>query len=258
MSFELIKVKDNLDGQVTEITLGPSPGNILTEKAMNEISEALHVIEKVPNKKLLIFRGEGKNFCFGASVEEHLPERVGNMLPKFHKFIATVLSCEVPTLSRVTGHCLGGGFELALACNFIFAEKGAKLGVPEIQLGVFPPVACILAPLRGGDAISSQLILTGENFLASYLFEKGIVNTITEDGEIDSALDKFIEKSILPKSASSLRIANKAARMLTLARYEEFIGRLESLYLKELMSTKDGVLGITSFLEKKPPNWTNA
>ena len=258
MPYNLIKLKDAYDGQVTEITLGPPPGNILTEAAMKEISQALRELEKIPNKKLLIFRGEGKGFCYGASVEEHLPERVREMLPKFNNFIAKILSCEIPTLARVSGLCLGGGFELALACNFIFAEKSAKLGVPEIQLGVFPPVACILAPLRGGDSISSQLILTGGNFLAPYLFDRGIVTTVAEDGELDSVCDKFVVKSILPKSASSLRIANRAARMVTISKYEEFIGKLEALYLKDLMSTKDAVLGITSFLAKKTPQWTNA
>lgn len=258
MGYELIKLIDTFDGQVTEITLGPPPANILSETAMNEISDAVLNLGKVQNKKLLVFKGEGKHFCFGASVEEHLPKQVGSMLPKFHKFIAGILSCEIPTLARVTGRCLGGGFELALACNFIFAEKAAIFAVPEIQLGVFPPVACVLLPLRGGDAIASQLILTGENSQSQSLFDRGVVNTVTEDGDLDAVLGKFVEKNIVPKSASSLRIANRAARMLTLNKYQEFIGKLESLYLDELMSTNDGVLGITSFLEKKSPQWQNS
>lgn len=258
MSFDLIALQETHEGQVSEIVLGPAPGNILSEAAMAEITEAIRQSRQIAHKKLLVFRGAGKNFCFGASVEEHLPERVGGMLPKFHRFIAEILACEIPTLARLGGHCLGGGFELALACNFLFAERSAKLGVPEIQLGVFPPAACVLLPLRGGDAIASQLILTGETFLAPALFERGLINTLAEDGELDAVLEQFITRSILPKSASSLRLANRATRLRTVATYEQYIGQLETLYLQDLMATTDAALGINCFLEKKTPAWVHA
>jgi cyclohexa-1,5-dienecarbonyl-CoA hydratase len=255
MNHELIKVEERDGGEATEITLGPAPANILSAKMMNEISAQLKEEQKNKHKKLIIFSGEGKHFSFGASVEEHKPKQVGNMLPQFHQFIGEVLNCPIPTLAKVSGMCLGGSFEFILACNFIFADEKAKFAVPEIQLAVFPPVASILLPLKIGEAISSQAILTGEQLTAAVLHGHGLVNNVSESGKLDEAVSSFFEKQIQPKSASSLRMANRAGRMLLSALYQEYIGKLETLYLKDLMATQDATEGILSFLEKRKPQW---
>ncbi len=257
MDYELIKVEERFGGEGTEIIIGHAPANILSAKMMTEISSQLKEEQKNPHKKLLIFSGEGKHFSFGASVEEHKPDQVGEMLPQFHQFIGEVLSCPIPTLAKVSGMCLGGAFELVMACNVLFADEKARFAVPEIQLAVFPPVASILLPLKIGEAISSQIILSGDQFPAELLHRYGLVNEVSESGKLDEAVSRFFEKQLQPKSASSLRIANKAGRMLLSTLYREYIGKLESLYLKDLMSTKDATEGILSFLEKRKPQWKN-
>ena len=213
MSYDYIEIKEKFDGQVTEVLLGPPPANIICVKLIEEALDCLEKQKTISNKKLIIFTGEGKHFSYGASVEEHLPETVNDMIPKFHQFIGEILACEIPTLAKVSGLCLGGGFELALACTFLFSDKTAKFAIPEIQLGVFPPVASALLPFKGGDVFSSEMILTGETFGAHQLFERGILNTVEEKGGLDSSVSTFIEKMILPKSASSLKIACSAARL---------------------------------------------
>ncbi len=258
MSYELIKIQGKHHDQVTEIILNPPPANIISVKMMDEISDCLKIQQEITDKKLIIFSGEGQHFSYGASVEEHLPEAVGDMLPRFHRFIGEILGCKIPTLAKVSGCCFGGGFELALACTFIFADQKAKLSVPEIQLAVFPPPASILLPLRCGDAFASQMILTGEPFGTPQLLEKGIVNAISEEGNLDADIDEFIKKSILPKSAAALRIACTAARTTVVEQYKQHIKKLEELYLKDLMSTRDAVEGIKSFTEKRKPKWVNA
>lgn len=255
MNHELIKVEERYAGEATEITLGPAPANILSAKMMKEISAQLKEEQKNNHKKLIIFSGEGKHFSFGASVEEHKPEQVENMLPQFHQFIGEVLNCPIPTLAKVSGMCLGGSFEFILACNFIFADEKAKFAVPEIQLAVFPPVASILLPLKIGEAISSQAILTGEQLTAAVLHDHGLVNNLSESGKLDEAVSSFFEKQLQPKSASSLRMANRAGRILLSTLYQEYIGKLETLYLKDLMATQDATEGILSFLEKRKPQW---
>lgn len=257
MSYKFIKIREKQNNQITEIILNTPPANIVTAKMMDEISDCLKTQQEIADKKLIVFSGDGKNFSFGASVEEHLPEFVNDMLPRFHRFIGEILGCKIPTLAKVSGSCLGGGFELALACTFIFADQKAKLGVPEIQLAVFPPPACVLLPLRCGDAFASQMILTGEIFAASQLLKKGIVNAASEEGNLDADVDKFIGKFILQKSAAALRVACTAARKTTVDQYEQHIKKLEQLYLKDLMSTKDAVEGIKSFVEKRKPKWVN-
>jgi cyclohexa-1,5-dienecarbonyl-CoA hydratase len=255
MAYELIKVKERYDGAVTEITLGPPPANILTAKMMEEISDRLAEDGKNRHKKLIVFSGEGKHFCFGASVEEHKPEFVNDMLPGFHRFIGDVINCKVPTLAKVSGLCLGGGFELVLACTFIYADESARFAVAEIQLAVLPPVASILLPARGCDVLGAQIVLTGEQMGAGKLYEHGLVNEVVEKEKLDEAVTAFFEKQLLPKSASSLQIAHRGSRVFLAEQYKNFIDRLEKLYLEELMSTKDAVEGIQAFLEKREPKW---
>ncbi|GAB4303818.1 MAG: enoyl-CoA hydratase [Myxococcota bacterium] len=258
MNYRFIKVEELFSGGGVQITLASPPANIITAAVMKEISAALAEEEKNKGRKLVIFSGEGKHFSFGASVEEHKPELVNDMLPVFHKMVGDVIACGIPTLARVTGLCLGGGFELALACNFIFADETTKMGVPEIQLAVFPPVACILLPLKCGDGATPHITLTGGQFTAKELREKGVVNLVAETGKLDETIAAFYEKEFKPKSASSLRIAKKASVLRFLAEYNKYIGELESLYLKELMSSNDAKEGIAAFIEKRQPNWKNS
>lgn len=255
MSYECIKVNEKSNGAISEITLGPAPANILTEKVMEEISQQLTEDEKKPHKKMIIFTSEGKHFSFGASVEEHKPGKVQSMLPGFHTFINGIINCSIPTLSRVSGLCLGGSFELALACTYIFADTTAKFAVPEIQLGVFPPVACALLPLKGADQLAAHMILTGEQVKAQNLQQLGIIYTVTEKGDLDTKIEEYYNQFLATKSASSLRIAHRASRMVQAELYKQAISKLESLYLDELMETQDGVEGINAFLEKRSPQW---
>lgn len=255
MPHELIKVDEQYDGQVSSIVLGPPPGNILTAAVMAELSAQLEVTSADGRKKLVVITGEGKHFCFGASVEEHTPEKVGEMLPAFHDMIGRVLNCDVPIVAKVSGVCLGGGFELALACSMIFCDERAAFGVPEIQLGVFPPPACALLPFKCSESAARRIILTGDKISADEAYRLGIVESVAEKGQLDETVSKFAEEHILPKSASSLRIANKAAMTMLSAIYSENIKKVEVLYLEKLMSTTDAVEGITAFLEKRAPQW---
>ena len=257
MAYELIKVEERASGAITEITIGPAPANIISAKMMNEISDELAQAQKNPDKKLIVFKSEGKHFSYGASVEEHKPGAVNDMLPTFHKFIGDIINCEVPTLAAVQGLCLGGAFEMVLACTFIFADEKAKFGVPEIQLAVLPPVASILLPIKCSEIFAAEVILTGANFKAKELAKHGLVNVVADEGELEKEVEKFFEEQLEPKSASSLRIAHRGLRMLLADRYRSFIGKLEKLYLDELMATEDAKEGILSFLEKRKPTWKN-
>jgi cyclohexa-1,5-dienecarbonyl-CoA hydratase len=255
MTYSLIKTTELFDGRVTEITLGPSPANILSGRMMDEIFAELERVVGAPHKKLVILTGTGKHFSFGASVEEHTADKVGAMLPKFHKLIGTLLECPVPALAKVRGLCLGGAFELVLACPLLFCEEGAALGVPEMQLGVFPPPASILLPYKIGFAPAAKMILTGEKVPATELERLGLVNEVAEPGKLDEAVQAFVEKHVLPKSAAVLRLANQATQLTLVKHYRTHIQEVERLYLDRLMSTADAVEGIQAFLEKRPPKW---
>ena len=125
MNYDYIKIQEEYDGQITEIFLGPPPANIVCVKLMEEVLDCLKELKGISNKKLIIFTGEGKHFSYGASVEEHLPETVNDMIPKFHQFIGEILACEIPTLAKVSGLCLGGGFELSGAVSLVIDMTGS-------------------------------------------------------------------------------------------------------------------------------------
>jgi cyclohexa-1,5-dienecarbonyl-CoA hydratase len=258
MSYETIDIRECHDGAVCEIVLNTPPANILTAKMMAEIDAQLTLEIANTARKLIVFSGEGKHFSFGASVEEHTADKVGDMLPAFHSLMGNILAHPVPTMARVSGQCLGGGFELALVCSFIMADEGAKFAVPEIQLGVFPPVAALLIPRIAGSLLAADMVLTGSAKTATELKQAGLVTKLSTKGELDSDIEAFIEKQILPKSASSLRFAHSATRMDLSTFYNENIGALEALYLNELMSSTDANEGIGAFIEKRQVEWKNA
>ena len=253
MSNQTLSVNTICAGQVRAIVLNTPPANILTAAMMAEISAELDKAVSETTLKLLIISGGGPNFSYGASVEEHSPDRVGTMLPGFHRLVEQILDHPLPTLAKVQGQCLGGGFELALSCSFLFAQSTAKFAVPEIQLGVFPPVAAALLPPIAG----AQMILGAAALSAAQLQQAGLLTAIAEPGELDADVAKYIEEQILPRSASSLRIAHRALRLAQLKRFRSVIGELEDLYLTDLMATHDAVEGISSFLERRQPRWSN-
>lgn len=257
MAMNLIQTKELHSGQVLEIRLAQPPANILSAQAMSEIASALEEAKKRPLLKLIMFSAEGKHFSFGASVEEHLPGQVDSMLPGFHRLIDQILSFPIPTLARVTGLCLGGGFELALACSFIFADEAAQFAVPEVTLSVFPPVASALLPLLGAGALAPQMVVTGDKFSSDQLIKHGILTQISTAGSIDHDISSFIEKKILSKSAIALKYAHAAVREPILQGYRKSISVLEKMYLIDLMKTKDANEGLKAFIEKRNPSWSN-
>ncbi len=129
--MEKIKKNYTYDESVVTITLNDGKGNVLDHIMMDELQGCLDSFREKSNLKLIIFEGEGKHFSFGASVEEHQKEMAATMLSSFHQLFYTLRDLSIPTLSKISGQCLGGGMELAIMCNFIFADKTAKWGSPK-------------------------------------------------------------------------------------------------------------------------------
>lgn len=242
------------DGAVHTITIDKPPGNIVDIALCGELLEAIESAGAAEDGKVLVLRGAGRNFSFGASVEEHLPEKAPEMIAALGAVIRALIGFPYPTVVGVQGSCLGGGFELVLACGIVIAEEGATLACPEIQLGVLPPAATALLSGRAAE----DVLLTGRSLSAVEAQQMGIVNTLAPNGDLDTAVASFVTTHFVPRSALSLRLATRAIREPRRAEIEKRLADAERLYIDELLPTHDGVEGIAAFLEKRRPTWKNA
>jgi cyclohexa-1,5-dienecarbonyl-CoA hydratase len=254
----VVTVNHDHDGRVCELVLGGSRGNLITGRLVGEFREAIRSAAEDPRLKLIVISGDKDHFSYGADVGEHLPAKIAEVLPQFHALIGELIACDVPTLARVSGYCLGGGFEIALACSMLWCEKTARLGLPEISLGVFPPVAAVFLPVKTSRAVAADLMLSGRVITGVEAHALGIANQVVPRSLFSVRLHDFIVTYILSKSASSLRHANAALMADVRRRYREEMPAIEKLYLEELMRTHDATEGARAFLEKRAPDWQDS
>ena len=232
-------------------------GNIITLEMIEALSEGLVTLGGEPHLKLITLEGDGSDFSFGASIPEHAAGEIELVLPEANRLTMTLLDAPAPTAAVVRGRCLGGGFELALACDLMFAADTATFGLPEVSLGLFPPAAAALLPYRVGAARAAVTILTGAAVPAAEWLAAGLVTAIAPDAELASAIDRWFETHLAPKSASALRYASRASRAALRREVAAVLPELERLYLDELMRTKDAREGVAAFLDKRAPHWTD-
>lgn len=254
MSATWIRHTVSADGGIHTITLDKAPGNVIDIALCEQLRRAIESAGAAEDGKVLVLRASGRHFSFGASVEEHLPDKAPDMLAALGGVIRDLIGFPYPTVAGVQGRCLGGGFELILACGIVIAEESAILASPEIQLGVLPPAAIALLSGRAAE----DILLTGRNLTATEAHRIGIVNAIAADGDLDATIDTFVNKHFVPRSALSLRLTTRAVRDGRRAELEARLDETERFYLEELLTTHDGVEGIRAFMEKRPPVWRNA
>jgi cyclohexa-1,5-dienecarbonyl-CoA hydratase len=232
-------------------------GNIITGDMIAALAGGLAAVAANPHLKLITLEGAGQDFSFGASIPEHAPDRIGNVLPATHRLIDGWLSAPAVTAAVVRGRCLGGGFELALACDLIFAADDAVFGLPEIALGVFPPAAAALLPLRVGGAMATRAVVTGESRSAVEWQRAGLIELVAPAATLGLEVDRWFSSHLETRSAAALRYAVAAARLSTVTHVRRTLPELERIYLDDLMRSHDAAEGVAAFLEKRHPRWTD-
>jgi len=243
------------DNRVLCVRLARPKANIVDSKMVAALGKAFGDVARMPQLKAVLLGSEGPHFSFGASVEEHLPEQCAAMLKGFHKLILKIVSCPVPVLVAVSGQCLGGGLEVAMAGHLIFVSPNAQMGQPEIKLGVFAPAASCLLPLRIGQMQAEDILLSGRSIAAEEALRYGLIKAIADDPV--AAAFEYFEDYLAPLSASSLRMAVQAARSSFTTQIRQRLAEVETLYLDRLMNNADPVEGLTAFIEKRAPEWTD-
>ncbi len=248
-------------GAMLRVMLDQPKGNVLSTAMMREIEQALteHAADK--KLKLVTLRGAGGHFSFGASVPEHKKEAAREMLATFHRFVRAVASYPVPIAALVSGRCLGGAFELVLACHYVFATESAVFGCPEVKLGVIPPVLSVLGHHRLGAPLTERLVTTGADVGAREAEARGLVSALVKPEEdLDAWIDAWFDINLAPLSAFSLREATYAARRGSgmLASLDGPLDAAERRYVERLLPSHDGNEGIEAFLAKRAPRWVDA
>jgi len=248
-----LKVWLERDGALLRLRLARPKANLIDAAMIAALGEAFAEYRGNAGLLAALVDHEGPHFSFGASVEEHLPGACEQMLASLHALIGAMLEWPRPILMGVRGQCLGGGLELALAGNLLFAAPDAQFGQPEMKLGVFAPAASVLLPLRIGQARAEDLLYSGRSIDAPTALAWGLANEVADDPAAAAAA--YFDKHLAGKSAASLAHAVRAAREpfaeLARARLDD----VEALYLEKLMATRDAKEGLAAFMEKRAPKW---
>ena len=254
MSYEHIETKFE-DGLGT-ISLNRPPVNVLNIAMMEEINDVLKGWQGKKDLKVALFNAKGKCFSAGVDVGEHMGDLAPKMIEVFHGMFRLMDKLGIPTVASVYGSCLGGGCELAIFCDLVIASEAAKFGQPEIQVGVFPPIAAQIMPRIMGRKDAMDLILSGRIITAEEAKAMGLINKVVTEDELESATTDFI-KPYLKLSAEVLRKTKKAITAGLMDDLEPSLKVIEDIYLNELMNTADAQEGLKAFLEKRKPEWKN-
>lgn len=248
------------DDAVLHLTFA-AKGNVLTAALMERLEAVLAEHQAEPHLKLVTLAGEGRHFSFGASVEEHRPDQAATMLARFHALIRRLGAYPIATAALVQGKCLGGAFELALACNFVLAANAAVFACPEVRLGVFPPALAVLGPSRLGAPLTERLLLGGGELTAAEALACGFVTEVAAlDRELRTLADELFRRWLAPSSAFALRQGLAAIRDASgwAERLGPGLAAAERRYLEHVVPSHDGREGIEAFLAKRAPTWRDA
>jgi cyclohexa-1,5-dienecarbonyl-CoA hydratase len=250
-----LKVWVERDGALLRLRLARPKANIVDAAMILALHAALKEHAESNTLRGVLLDAEGPHFSFGASVEEHLPGNCAQMLASLHALLLELIEFPAPVLVAVQGQCLGGGLELALAGDPIFATADAQLGQPEIKLGVFAPAASVLLPYRVNQPTAEDLLLSGRSISGAQGHACGLVHQVADDPQ--AAALAYFEQHLQDRSAAALACALAAARGSMARDVRSRLAQVEHLYLERLMRTRDANEGLEAFMAKRQPRWTH-
>ncbi|MBI4416346.1 MAG: enoyl-CoA hydratase/isomerase family protein [Euryarchaeota archaeon] len=232
------------------VTLNRPPLNILDPPLLRLLAETLQSLDARDDWRVLVLRGLPKAFSAGVAVEDHMPERIESTLAAFRGALEALEGSDRPTVAVIRGHCLGGGMEFAMACDFAVAAEGAMFGQPEIKLAAIPPFAVARYAGLVGPRRAFADLATGRIFPAREAAKAGYLNACLPDAE----LDPWVAHTVA-ELASLSRVALAVLKRAFRERRTGDTKSVERDYLERLARTPDAVEGLRAFLEKRAPRW---
>jgi enoyl-CoA hydratase/carnithine racemase len=249
-------VESSRDGHVALLRLNrPEARNALSPEVMEDLASELEQLDPDPDVRCVVIAGSEKVFAAGADIkamaERSFAEALRHPAASFWRRLAAI---KTPMIAAVSGYALGGGCELALACDMIVASDTAVFGQPEINLGIIPGgggtqrLARVLGKQR-----AMEYVLTGRRFDAQEALELGLVNAVADDGRwLEEATE--LARTVAERPPIAVRLGKQAvlaAEETALSAGLETERRLYEL----AMATEDRVEGMQAFLEKREPEF---
>jgi len=254
--MELIFHRLTKEKGVARIVLNRPKHNVLNINMMQELTALLDGLSNDADLKCVVIEADGASWCAGVEVSDHKPALAPDMIRVFDALLKQIHALPVPSIAAVHGACLGGGMEVAIACDMIVAAKTAIFGQPEIKLGFLPPYAAVRLPHLVGPSKAIEICTTGRRYSAKAVYEMGLVAELLAVEAFDEGVAKLV-KEIQHCSPLIIRLNKKAVTQHLDMDFNAAMESVGSLFLNELMKTGDTREGIKSFEEKRRPQWKN-
>nr|CUU98978.1 hypothetical transcript [Hymenolepis microstoma] len=230
----------------------PDAFNALSPNMVRELAEAVEYFEEDSSIRCLVLTGSTKAFSVGADIQRLEELREPDLMQQWD----AVSSASKPTIAAVNGVALGGGAELALACDVVYAGERARFGFPEIDLGILPGAGGTQRLVRAiGKSRAMEMILSGKAISAKEALACGLVSNVHPVNEVINASVDLAER-ISSHSLVALRASKKAINAAFQMPLNEGLQLERELFLRAL-SSSDGQEGIQAHLQKRPPKFSH-
>jgi enoyl-CoA hydratase len=256
MDFKNIVI--DKEGAVAIVKMNrPAAMNALNSQTLGELKEAFSGLKDDDAVRVIIITGEGKAFVAGADIAE-MKDMTGDQAKEFsekgQKVFSKIAKMKKPAIAAVNGFALGGGCELAMACDIRIASEKAKLGQPEVNLGVIPGFAGTQRLSRlVGTAKAKELIFTGDMVDAQSALSIGLVNQVVPADQLMNVCMEMANK-IASKGPVAVRLAKKVINNGIEEKLDKG-SEYETDEFGECFAKGEAKEGMTAFLEKRKPNW---
>jgi cyclohexa-1,5-dienecarbonyl-CoA hydratase len=241
---------------MARVALNRPKHNVFNIAMMQELTSLLIELNDDPELKGVLITAQGASWCAGVEVADHKPDLAPEMIRVFDALLKQIHALTVPSIAAVNGACLGGGMEIAIACDMVVAAKSAIFGQPEIKLGFLPPYAAVRLPHLVGPSKAIEICTTGRRYSAEAMQQMGIVSDLFDDDAFDDGVTK-ITKELQHASPLIIRLNKQAVNQHLGMALHDAMGSVNDLFLNQLMKTEDTLEGIKSFEEKRRPEWKN-
>lgn len=248
------------DGAIATITFNrPEVMNAVRPKTWSELDDAINQVEADDDIRVVVLTGAGgKAFVAGADISVMAKEKgyIENLkvVPRMQQLTCHIEDCRKPIIAKINGYALGGGCEIALACDIRVASENAVLGLPEIKLGIIPGAGGTQRLSRlVGSGKAKELIYTGDSISAAEAFAIGLVNYVVPAIDLDRKVGEICQK-IADKGGVALHMAKRAINEGLQSDLNRGL-TIEASCFSLCYGTEDKTEGMNAFMEKRKPQF---